>query len=230
MTCAELEIFICDYVDGTLSPAQKAEVERHLGQCPNCAELARDSAAAVRFMESAADVEPPPELITRILHDSPWKKVGIVRRGAPSWLGRMFSPLVQPRIVLGMAMTILSFSLLKPFVAPGLRQLKPEDLKPSAVWASIDDQAHRFWARTVKYYENLKVVYQIQTMLREWQQQDEDQPADAASGNRKTDDRKLPLKTSPAQVSEPDLSTPGGVGKQGPPAPGSSSKPPGGSR
>ena len=225
MTCAELEILICDYVDGTLPAAEKAEVERHLGQCPACAELARDSAAAVRFMESAAEVEPPPELITKILHDSPWKKAGIVRQGARSWLGKVLSPLVQPKFAMGMAMTILSFSLLKPFVAPGLRQLKPEDLKPSAVWASIDDQAHRFWARTVKYYENLKVVYQIQTMLREWQQQDEDQPAGAAPGNRKTDDRKLPLKTSPAQISGPDLSTPGGV-----PAPGNSVKPPGGSR
>ena len=74
MNCAELEILICDYVDGTLRSAEKAEVERHLAACPACAELARDSAAAVAFMESAADVEPPPELITRILFDAPWSK------------------------------------------------------------------------------------------------------------------------------------------------------------
>ena len=50
MNCAELEILICDYVDGTLAPAEKAEVERHLTACPTCAELARDSAAAVNFI------------------------------------------------------------------------------------------------------------------------------------------------------------------------------------
>ena len=72
MNCAELEILICDYVDGTLAGGQKAEVESHLEACPACAELARDSAAAVAFMERAADVEPPPELITRILFDAPW--------------------------------------------------------------------------------------------------------------------------------------------------------------
>ena len=58
-----------------------------------------------------------------------------------------------------------------------MQQLKAADLRPSEVWASLDDRAHRAWARTVKYYENLKFVYQIQTLLRDWQQQEEDQKA-----------------------------------------------------
>ena len=61
MNCAELEELICDYVDGTLTALPKAEVERHLAVCPACAELVRDSAAAVAFMERAAEVEPPPD-------------------------------------------------------------------------------------------------------------------------------------------------------------------------
>jgi len=213
MNCAELEISICDYVDGTLTPALKAEVTRHLDQCPACAELARDSAAAVAFMESAASVEPPPELITKILYDAPWshgheKAVGLRRR-----LGAFLGPVLHPKFAMGMAMTILSLSLLKPFVAPGLRQLKPADLSPSAVWTSLDDRAHRAWARTVKYYDNLRVVYQIQTMLREWQQQDEEQRPGVSQKNQapqnnqqtKTDDRKLPVKASPEPSAEPVL-------------------------
>ena len=47
MNCAEMEILICDYVDGTLARPREAAVERHLAECPACAELARDSAAAV---------------------------------------------------------------------------------------------------------------------------------------------------------------------------------------
>ena len=34
MNCAELEILICDYVDGTLDAGRKAEVERHLARMP----------------------------------------------------------------------------------------------------------------------------------------------------------------------------------------------------
>ena len=206
MSCADIEILICDYVDGTLSAAEKAEVERHLGACPNCAELAHDSAAAVGFIERAAEIEPPPELITRILFDAPWTKQKPKRAGLARITG-WFGPVLRPKLVMGAAMTILSLSMLTRFVTP-MRQLKASDLKPAAVWASIDDNAHRAWARTVKYYENLKVVYQIQTLLRDWQQQVDDQKP-AAQPERKTEDRKLPVK-APTPDGAPTSNPPGG--------------------
>jgi anti-sigma factor RsiW len=188
MTCAEIEVLICDYVDGTLAAAQKAEVERHLSACPACAELARDSAAAVAFMESAADVEPPPELITKLLFDAPWAKEK-QKSKSREWFRALLSPILHPKFAMGMAMTILSLSMLARFVAP-VRQLRPADLKPTEVWAGVEDRAVRTWARTVKFYENLKIVYQIQTTLKEWQQQTEEQKPAA----EKTDERKLPVK------------------------------------
>src|ERR1051326_6431740 len=117
MNCADLEILICDYVDGTLAAAERAEVERHLAECPGCAELARDSAAAVTFMERAADVEAPPELITRILFDAPWSK-GKSKSKVRVWVTAILSPILQPKYAMGMAMTILSISMLAKFVAP----------------------------------------------------------------------------------------------------------------
>jgi hypothetical protein len=198
MNCAEIEELICDYVDGALTADRKAELERHLEECPACAELAHDSAAALSFMERAAAIEPPPELITRILFDPPWvhgkpksgPEKSLTRRR--NWFNKLISPLLQPRLAMGMAMTILSFSILSRFVP--IQQLHPGDLKPAEVWAGLDDRAHRAFARTLKYYENLKVVYQIQTLLRDWQQQAEEQQATKAS-EQKTDDRKLPVKT-----------------------------------
>ena len=32
MTCAELEILLCDYVDGTLRGAEKSALESHLAE------------------------------------------------------------------------------------------------------------------------------------------------------------------------------------------------------
>jgi hypothetical protein len=204
MNCAEAELLICDYA--ALTSAERFELERHLGECPACAELARDSAAAIGFMERAADVEPPPELITKILFDPPWTKAKIKRAGVLGWLSRAFGSFVQPRIVMGVAMTILSFQLLSRYVP--MRQLKPSDLRPAAVWATIDDSAHRAWARTVKYYENLKVVYQVQTLIREWQQQQEDEKP-AAQVQPKVDNRKLPIKGT-TSGGAPDSLPPGG--------------------
>lgn len=210
MNCAELEELICDYVDGTLTADRKADVERHLAACPACAELARDSAAAICFMERAADVEPPPQLITRILFDAPWTKKTPAKGRGPvtGWLSKLLTPVIQPRFVMGMAMTILSFSILSRFVP--VQQLKSADLRPSEVWAGLDDRAHRAWARSLKYYENLKVVYQVQTLLRDWQQQAEDQKA-AKPSESKPDDRKLPVKVPGSSTGSTTGSSPGGA-------------------
>ena len=48
MKCEDAENLICDYA--ALASAARFELERHLADCPACAELARDSAAAVAFM------------------------------------------------------------------------------------------------------------------------------------------------------------------------------------
>ena len=113
MNCAEAEILICDLVDGTLAPGPRAELERHLAACSACAELARDSAAAVAFMERAADVEPPPALVTRILFDPPWANARArSSAGLRNRLRMLLQPVLQPRFAMGMAMTILSFAML----------------------------------------------------------------------------------------------------------------------
>ena len=44
-------------MDVTIYPGICGEFEQHLAGCRNCAELARDGAAAVGFMERAAEVE-----------------------------------------------------------------------------------------------------------------------------------------------------------------------------
>lgn len=208
MNCADIEILICDYVDGTLPADRQAEVERHLAQCPACAALARDSAAAVAFIARAEEAEPPPELITRLLFDPPWSREKSRSKSVRSRMGRWFSPILQPKFAMGAAMTILSFSILSQLTP--VRQLRLSDLEPAKVWRGLEDRTYAAWNRTVKFYESLKVVYQIQTTLREWQQQDDEQrPAQKqATPARKTDEYKLPVKSTPgAGVASP---APGG--------------------
>jgi len=169
MTCAELEILLCDYVDGTLRAEERTALESHLAGCGSCAQLAQDVAGVTAFIERAAAAEPPAELMTRILHHAPQGRQSESRRGS-FWSGWMQSVL-QPRYVMGMAMTILSFSMLARFAHIEPRQLKPSDLDPVKVWQGIDDRAHRAWDRGVKYYDNLRLVMEIQSQLKEWNEQ-----------------------------------------------------------
>ena len=186
MTCAELEILLADYVDGTLRVEEKSALEAHLAGCAACAELAKDVAGATAFLERVAAVEPPAELLTRILHQAP---VGRQQAEGPSrirrWFGGWIEAVLQPRYAMGMAMTILSFSMLARFTGIEPRQLSPQDLDPVKIWQSIDDRTHRIWDRAVKYYDNLRLVIEIQSQVKEWTDQEQSQSTDA--GARKSD-------------------------------------------
>jgi hypothetical protein len=207
MNCADAEILICDLVDGTLGPAGRAELERHLAACSACSELARDSAAAVAFMERAADVEPPPELITRILFDPPWAHAARTRPGGlRARLRGFFQPVLQPRFAMGMAMTILSFAMMAKFVKPMRSQWTARDLDPAVVWTALDDRVYRTWQRTVKFYESIRLVYQIQSTLSEWQEQDQEPATAEEPAQQKADERRLPVKNAPPPAADPERS------------------------
>jgi hypothetical protein len=171
MNCADLEILLCDYVDGTLRAEQRSAVEEHLAACRSCAELVRDAVSAVAFMERAAEPEPPAELVTRILFELPAARQAEHSVSKSAWKrfrAKWLEPVLQPRFAMGMAMTILSFAMLGRFAGFEVRQLKPSDLDPVKVWIALEDKALRAWERGVKYYDSLRVVYEVQTRLKDW--------------------------------------------------------------
>lgn len=181
MNCADLEILLCDFVDGTLRGEEKSAVELHLAGCAACAGMAKDAASATAFLERVSAAEPPAELVTRILFELP-----VVRRAEHSasrsaWRrcrAKWLEPVLQPRFAMGMAMTVLSFAMLGRFAGIEVRQLKPADLDPAKIWLALEDRALRTWERGVKYYDSLRVVYDVQTRLKEW--------ADQADADRAT--------------------------------------------
>ena len=123
MNCSEFEILLCDYIDGTLDSAQRQALEAHQQECAGCAQFAREVTGAVAFMERVPEVEPPPELLTRISFAVP---NGKTRRDAKqSWFSQWLQPILQPKFAMGMAMTILSFSMLGRLAGVEVRQLKP---------------------------------------------------------------------------------------------------------
>lgn len=189
--CAEFEILLCDAVDGTLRGEQQLAFDAHRQSCVSCQELAADVLGATAFLERVADVEPPKELLTRILYETSGAKSA--KPAAGGWFGsikQLFGPILQPRLAMGMAMTILSVSMLAQVFGLEVRQLRASDLEPARIWAGVEDGAHRQWSRAVKYYENIRVVYEIQSRLKEWADQEEQdrqsQQKDSAAPPQKT--------------------------------------------
>jgi hypothetical protein len=183
--CAEFEILLCDAVDGTLRGEQQLAFASHRQSCAACNELATDVLGATAFIERAAEVHPPKELLTRILFETSANKPVKSSTGWLAALRRLFGPVIQPKLAMGMAMTMLSISMLAQVFGLEVRQPRAADLEPARIWAGVEDGAHRQWSRVIKYYENIRVVYEIQSRLKEWADQEEqerqNQPKDPAA-------------------------------------------------
>jgi anti-sigma factor RsiW len=199
MTCAELEILLCDYADGALSAAERTALEAHLADCKACAELAADVAGVAAFLERVPQIDPPPELLTRIVHHAP-RGAQPIAEERPSWWRRFFGGWVegvlQPRYAMGMAMTVLSLAMLARFAHIEPRPLRASDLDPVKAWQTVDDRAHRIWDRAVKYYDNLRLVIEIQSRLKEWS--DQEQAANTSQPARVEKTAEHIINTSPA--------------------------------
>ncbi len=105
--------------------------------CPACTQLAADVQSVTAFIERVAEAraagradDPHSALCANGRRASAEERVSV----SPSWIKRLFGGFVQsvlqPRYVMGMAMTILSFSMLARFAHIEPRQLRPADLDP----------------------------------------------------------------------------------------------------
>jgi hypothetical protein len=170
MNCAEFDTWLADYVDDTLTPELRAAVEQHAAGCAACGELLRDVTGAVMFISRVADVAPPPDLVTRIAFQTPLGRLrspldapGFLSRTITNWL----RPMLQPKFAMGMAMTILSFSMLERCTGVHVQHIQAADLSPIRVWGGLEDRVIRTKDRAVKYYENIRLVYDVETRLRD---------------------------------------------------------------
>jgi hypothetical protein len=179
--CQACEEALSDYLDGALEPAVRLEIEAHLAECAACAAFERDVREGMAALREAEDVEASPILVNRILFQIPAK-----RSGWRKWLGRFFEPVLQPRVVMGAMMTVLSLAMMTRCAGVPSRSLTASDLDPVKVWAAFDDRLHRTWDRTVMAYDSMRLVYEVRTRVSQWRQQQDEQDANAANETLKT--------------------------------------------
>jgi predicted anti-sigma-YlaC factor YlaD len=137
MTCERIEGLLSGYLEGWLAAAEKAEVDAHLAECPECAGLAALMRETLAATASFPEVEPSPALMAG-LYAIPEAKREKKRIFRPvfDWLGR---PAMQPvYAALTGVFIVLSFVLFHP-EGRGIRK-------------SIDIQFHRGIGTVEKLY------------------------------------------------------------------------------
>ncbi len=74
MTCREVLDFLMDYLDGTLSPAQRAVFEEHLAVCRSCVAYLHTYQQTVKLGKASAAVTCAPR--RKILSRRSWRRGG----------------------------------------------------------------------------------------------------------------------------------------------------------
>jgi hypothetical protein len=175
MQCHEFDLLLSDALDGVLSGAGLDRFQAHARSCRACGPLLAEAEAGRNWLKGLSEVEPPASLVTNILASTTGvdsqRLATVARAQQPgiSWLERMQATVYgylepvwltvrQPRFAMsfGMAFFALSVGLTVLGVKPSdLRQIS---LRPSAVrHAYFNTQA-----RVVRYYDNVRWVYEVQ--------------------------------------------------------------------
>ncbi len=179
MTHLELENLASEYLEGLLDESRRAQVEEHLRGCESCREMLSDVRHAIEACRSAIEVEPPPWLIPRILRAT----IGESRAGFPDQLGTLLRRLRQPRLAYALAMTVFSISLLVNIAGFNLRSLNAQDLNPSTWFYRVNRAGHLLYARAEKFYDDLRIVYEIESRFRNAQTQPAEQEKPSSKPN-----------------------------------------------
>ena len=152
-------------------------------------------------MQTAAEVEPPPALLTNILHatNSGWE-FKLRAKGIRGAINRFFAPVLRPRFVMGAMLTLMSITMLSRCAGGPKTKLSAADLDPVRLWTSLDDRTHRLWDRTMKSYESMRLVYEIRNQINDWKQQQTE--ADEASADARANGKKLETPKSAEQSTQ----------------------------
>lgn len=164
LTCLQVEPLLAEYLDGALAAPDRDGVEEHVASCAGCQATLEDVRVALAWTRAAEPVPVPSMLVARILEQTS-EAAGAGARGWAQRLRGWFRPMLEPRFAMGTAMALISFSLLLNATGVNMKDVRLADLSPANLYFSIDRQAHLAGSRAVKFYRDLRIVYEIQSQL-----------------------------------------------------------------
>jgi len=230
LTCTQCEGMLLDAADGTLLGDDEAHFRLHLEECPACSALYADIRKGSAWMDvlKQESPEPPAGLVDRILQqtsgdplvrgtmvaqsahaaslfgNSQGAKILPFREQLPRtrW-ARMVNTIMQPRFAMTAAMAFFSIALTLNLFGVHLSSVRAADLKPT-------NMRRTFWnanSQLVRYYDNLRVVYELESRVREMQS-DSDKSTGRGLMSTPEPATKDDNEQRPAPTGQPHSSTP----------------------
>jgi anti-sigma-K factor RskA len=200
-TCDQTEARLSDYLEGLLQAPERAEFEVHVRGCAECAPLVESVRSLMSEMQSTGPLEVPSNLVYSILDQT----LG-PRERVTFWQGvqNFLRGLATPRFAYGAGSVMATLFIL--LSASGLSWRKPKlaDLDPSTVARNVNRQYHLQKAHVVKYVSDLRVVYEIQSRLRQDENQLQAVPQETVPKSQQDNKPDDHTRTQPKQQNRAD--------------------------
>ena len=163
-TCEQTEARLSDYLDGLLTPAELAAFEGHVPRCERCAPLVASVSELVTGLQSMEQLEAPPRLVYTILDKTLGPREAVAGwRGVLAWV-RGIASIRLAYGALSVAATLIIFVTATGF---SWRHPKLADLRPATIYRNADKSVHLAYASSVKFVNDLRVVNEIQSRVRQ---------------------------------------------------------------
>jgi hypothetical protein len=225
LRCDEWEDMLADALDETLPAADAAAFAHHTLDCVLCAQMLKENQQGRAWMQYlAVEPEVPADLLQKILtrtSTQPGVAIAAVPVAPlPAWrrttlptayhaVRQVTRQLLEPRLMMTMAMAFFSIALTMNLTGVNLSQIRAADLQPSRLRATLTRQYYSTNQQVTKYYENLRLVYEMEARVRELRRSTEAEPASAPSSRPSPSQKPMrdgsgPSSTVPREQQEPE--------------------------
>ena len=193
ITCSQFEALLAEALDGmqirpgaeatgddlaALPAETRAAFADHRLSCPNCGPLYAEAREGMLLLRGLEEMEPPRNLVHNILAvTSRVESKPAATAGEPSaagWLERMrarvvpsFAAVLHSRFAASFCMAFFSLSLTLTLTGVKITDIARMAAHPSELRKSMELEYTQLQARVMAYYDNMRLVYEVQYRVRE---------------------------------------------------------------
>ena len=178
LQCEEWEALLADALDGTLKADDTAVFTAHGKDCPMCAEMLAQAKQGQEWMSFLHEDPPVPvDLVAKILDRT--SGASLPQLAAAGAVQQVPLPIAHftarrtfrdARMLMTAAMAFFSLALTLNLIGVRLDTIRMADLRPAALQTTIARQFYGAKKQMVSYYENIRLVYEVESKVREMRQ------------------------------------------------------------
>jgi hypothetical protein len=177
MDCSEFEALLADALDNAIPAGTRTAFDEHGGSCAVCGPMLAEALEGMVMVRGMAELEPPKNLVHNILAATSRKEATaeqIAEEAKLGWMERLrrslrpqVGGLLHSRFAMSFAMAFFSLSITLTLAGVKITDVKNMVEHPSLLRKNVVLGYTHVEAKVTSYYENLRLVYQVQAKVRE---------------------------------------------------------------